>query len=101
MPLGRFNRARWKAAWESLFSEHDLVHNKRKTIRIQVSEEQDGGFAVVDVDTLWRSKTTGGEQHWMGRSCKVYTKVNERWFFFYQTGLLEYPRDASRVTPFK
>jgi ketosteroid isomerase-like protein len=94
MPLGRFNRARWKTAWESLFSENELVHNKRKLIRIQVSKEHDGAFAVVDVDTLWRNKATGNEQHWLGRSCKVYTKVNERWFFIYQTGLLEYPCDA-------
>jgi len=90
MPLGRFNRSRWKAAWESLFSEYELVHNKRRTVRIQVSKEQDGAFAVVDVDTLWRNKNTGKEQHWAGRSCKVYTKVNERWFFIHQTGLLEY-----------
>ena len=90
MPLGRFNRSRWKVAWESLFSEYELVHNKRRTVRIQVSKEQDGAFAVVDVDTLWRHKNTGREQHWAGRSCKVYTKVNERWFFIHQTGLLEY-----------
>ena len=90
MPLGRFNRPRWKAAWESLFSEYELVHNKRRTVRIQISKEQDGAFAVVDVDTLWRNKNTGKEQHWAGRSCKVYTKVNERWFFIHQTGLLEY-----------
>ena len=39
MPLGKFNRLRWKAAWESLFSEYELVHNKRRTVRIQVSED--------------------------------------------------------------
>lgn len=92
MPLGRFNRARWKTAWESLFFEYELVHNKRRTIRIQVSDELDGAFAVVDVDTLWHHKETGAEQHWLGRSCKVYTKVNERWFFIHQTGLLQYTR---------
>ena len=92
MPLGRFNRARWKAGWESLFSAYELVHNRRQTIRIQVSKEQDGAFAVVDVDTLWRHKETRAEQRWVGRSCKVYTKVNERWFFIHQTGLLEYTR---------
>ena len=79
-----------RPAWEALFSEYELVHNKRRTIRIQVSEEQDGAFAVVDVDTLWRHRSTGKEQHWVGRSCKIYTKVNERWFFIHQTGLLEY-----------
>lgn len=90
MPLGRFNRARWKAAWESLFSEYELVHNERRTVRIQVSEQLDGAFAVVDVDTLWRHKETGAEQHWLGRSCKVYTKVGNRWLFIHQTGLLHY-----------
>ncbi len=90
MPLGRFNRARWKAGWESLFSDYELVHNRRSTIRVEVSKEQDGAFAVVDVDTLWRHKSTRQEQHWAGRSCKVYTKVNERWLFIFQTGLLEY-----------
>lgn len=97
MPLGRFNRARWKASWESLFSEYGLVHNKRRTVRIEVSKEQDGAFAVVDVDTLWRHKITGEGQHWAGRSCKVYTKVNERWFFIHQTGLLEYAQRS--LTP--
>jgi ketosteroid isomerase-like protein len=90
MPLGRFNRARWKAGWELLFAEYVLVHNKRSTVRIQVSNEQDGAFAVVDVDTLWRNRLTGKEQHWKGRACKVYTKVNERWYFIHQTGLLQY-----------
>jgi ketosteroid isomerase-like protein len=92
MPLGRFNRARWKAAWELLFSEYRLVHDRRLIVRIQVSNEQDGAFAVVDVDTLWCHKQTGQVQHWLGRACKVYTKVNERWFFIHQTGLLEYTR---------
>ena len=90
MPLGRFHRARWRDAWESLFAEYELVHNRRRTVRVQVSYERDGAFAVVDVDTLWRHKTTGKEQHWVGRSCKVCTKVNEQWFFIHQTGLLEY-----------
>jgi ketosteroid isomerase-like protein len=92
MPLGRFNRERWKTGWESMFSVYELVHNKRQTVRIQVSTEQDGAFAVVDVDTLWHHKKSRAEQHWIGRACKIYTKVGDRWFFIHQTGLLEYTR---------
>ena len=94
MPLGRFNRERWKKQWEELFHTHDLVHNRRHTVRIVVSEERDGGFAVVDVDTLWRHRDTGKEFHWKGRACKGYTLVNGRWLFIMQTGLLEYGSDA-------
>jgi len=90
MPLGRFDRERWRSSWKALFETHDLVHNKRETLRIVVSEQDDGAFAVVDVDTLWRNRTTEQLLHWKGRACKVYTKVRERWFFLFQTGLLEY-----------
>jgi ketosteroid isomerase-like protein len=90
MPLGRFDRERWRSSWKALFETHDLVHNKRETLRIAVSEQDDGAFAVVDVDTLWRNRTTKQVFHWKGRACKVYTKVRERWFFLFQTGLLEY-----------
>ena len=58
-PLGRFDRERWKRGWEELFRDHELVHNRRGTVRIVVSEEGDGGFAVVDVDTLWRRRDDG------------------------------------------
>jgi len=53
MPLGRFDRERWKHSWQELFDTHDLVHNNRKIRRIAVSGQGDGAFAVVDVDTLW------------------------------------------------
>jgi ketosteroid isomerase-like protein len=90
MPMGRFDRERWRGSWQALFDTHDLVHNKRETLRIAISEQADGAFAVVDVDTLWRNRTTGESFHWKGRACKVYTKVGERWLFLFQTGLLEY-----------
>jgi ketosteroid isomerase-like protein len=89
-PLGRYDRARWKAGWEELFRTHDLVHNRRRTVRIVTSEQDDGGFAVVDVDTLWRERQTGREFHWKGRACKGYTRVGDRWFLILHTGLLEY-----------
>jgi ketosteroid isomerase-like protein len=89
-PLGRYDRERWKAQWEGLFRTHDLVHNRRKTVNIMVSEQGDGAFAVVDVDTLWRNRNTGEAFHWKGRACKGYTKVHDRWFLIFHTGLLDY-----------
>ena len=89
-PQGRYDRERWKAGWESLFRSHELVHNVRRTVRIVVSAEGDGAFAVVDVDTLWRDRATGEPFHWNGRACKGYTKVEGRWLLIFHTGLLDY-----------
>lgn len=91
-PLGRYNRERWKAGWEDLFRTHELVHNIRRTVRIAVSDEGDGAFAVVDVDTLWRSRSDGGLFHWKGRACKGYTRVGGRWLLIFHTGLLDHGR---------
>ena len=91
-PLGRFDRKRWKQGWEELFRDHELVHNRRTIVRIAVSEEGDGGFAVVDVDTLWRRRDTGEDFPWKGRACKGYTKVGTRWLLILHTGLLDYDR---------
>jgi ketosteroid isomerase-like protein len=89
-PQGRFDRERWKAGWEELFGTHELVHNERRTVRIEVSEEGDGAFAVVDVDTLWRRRADGLPFHWKGRAAKGYTKVGERWLLVFHTALLDY-----------
>ena len=56
---GRYDRTRWRDGWQELFDTHTLVHNHRRTLRIEVSAEGDGAFAVVDVDTLWRHNETG------------------------------------------
>jgi ketosteroid isomerase-like protein len=90
IPQGRFDRERWKAGWASLFRGYELVHNKRQTVRVAVSAEADGGFAVVDVDTLWRHRADASLFHWKGRACKGYSKVNDRWFLIFHTGLLQY-----------
>ena len=90
MPMGRFNRERWKESWEDLFASHELVHNRRRTVKIVVTPEEDGAFAVVDVDTLWKNRETSQSSHWRGRACKIYTKTSERWYFLFQTGLLNY-----------
>lgn len=88
-PLGRFHRERWKAGWQDLFDTHTLVHNRRAIVRIMVSEQGDGAFAVVDVDTLWRRRD-GRDFHWFGRACKGYAKVGAEWKLILHTGLLDY-----------
>ena len=89
--LGRFNRERWRKNWQDIFDSHELVHNRRDTVKIEVSREQDAAFAVVDIDTLWRHKETKEDFHWKGRVCKVYTKMpSGEWKFIFQTGALDY-----------
>jgi ketosteroid isomerase-like protein len=87
--LGRFDRERWRCAWQELFERHRLVHNRREIVRIVVSDEGDGAFAVVDVDTLWEDGD-GRPFHWKGRACKVYTRVGSEWKLIAHTGLLDY-----------
>lgn len=89
-PQGRYDRERWRRGWQELFDAHDLIHNRRQTVRIAVSEQGDGAFAVVDVDTLWRHRETGRDFHWRGRSCKGYTLVGGEWKLIFHTGLLDY-----------
>lgn len=87
---GRFDAARWRDRWQELFDTHVLVRNERAIRRIVVAPEGDGAFAVVDIDTLWRHRHTAVEQHWKGRTCKIYTQVGTRWKMIAQTGVLEY-----------
>jgi ketosteroid isomerase-like protein len=88
-PMGRFERERWREGWQKLFDSHRLVRNKRITVKIVVSEQGDGAFAVVDIDTLWRD-SSGKDFHWIGRACKGYTKVGREWKLIMHTGLLNY-----------
>jgi ketosteroid isomerase-like protein len=97
LPYGKFDRERWKRSWQELFDTYRLVHNRRKTLRVVVSAQGDGAFAVVDVDTLWEHRTSHEPFHWKGRACKVYTKVGARWLFLFQTGLLEYSHGSNTV----
>jgi len=93
--LGRFDRFRWRKNWQELFDSHDLIHNRRNTVKIEVSAEQDAAFAVVDIDTLWRHKETQRDSHWKGRVCKMYTKMpTGEWKFIFQTGALDYSKIA-------
>ena len=86
---GRYDYDRWGRNCQGLFDTHGLVHNRREIKKIVVTPEGDGAFAVVDVDTLWRDGG-GQEQHWKGRACKVYSKVNGEWKMTMHTGLLDY-----------
>lgn len=86
---GRYDYERWRQSWQQLFDTHTLVHNQRTIRRIEVAAQGDGAFAVVDVDTLWRRKD-GVLNHWLGRACKVYTRVRGEWKMIAQTGLLDY-----------
>jgi hypothetical protein len=45
--MGRFDRERWRKNWQDLFDTHDLIHNRRDTVKIEISDEQDAAFAVV------------------------------------------------------
>jgi ketosteroid isomerase-like protein len=86
---GRYDYERWSRNWQQLFDTHELVHNRREIRKVVVTPEEDGAFAVVDVDTLWRDPE-GREQHWKGRACKVYSKVSGAWKMTMHTGLLDY-----------
>jgi len=90
LALGRYDRTRWKSVWQELFETHELVHNNRKTVRVAVSAQGDGAFAVVDVDTLWRNRKSGALFPWKGRACKGYTKLPSGWKLIFHTGLLDY-----------
>jgi ketosteroid isomerase-like protein len=89
MPWGRFEADRWRAGWQELFDSHELIHNVRTTRKIVISAEGDGAFAVVDIDTLWRDRR-GNDFHWLGRTCKIYSKVADGWKMISQVGALEY-----------
>ena len=87
--MGRYNEKRWRIIWQELFDSHSLVHNKREIQKITITDEKDGAFAIVDVDTLWRDMEKK-DFHWKGRACKVYTKLNTEWKLITHTGLLDY-----------
>jgi ketosteroid isomerase-like protein len=90
MFLGRFDRTRWMASWQSLFDNAKLVRNDRKLVKVIVSQEGDGALAVVDIDTLWKNND-GTEDNWKGRVGKVYSKLaSGEWKMTMHTGVLDY-----------
>lgn len=87
--MGKFNTSRWASIWQDLFDNYRLVHNIRKIKKIELSNECDGAFAVVDIDTLWINQNKE-LIHWKGRTCKIYTKTTSSWKLIMQTGVLKY-----------
>jgi ketosteroid isomerase-like protein len=89
---GKFDAKRWGNAWQGLFETHELVHNIRSIKKIEVSKENDGAFAVVDIDTLWKDRTSGKEMNWKGRTCKTYALTTDGWKMTHQVGVLDYSK---------
>ena len=87
--LGKFDKVRWSKGWQDLFDNFRLAHNKRVIKKIVISDEKDGAFAVVDIDTLWIDNEQN-KNHWKGRVCKVYSKTGNEWKMTMHTGVLEY-----------
>ena len=98
LELGRYDRDRWGENWRTLFDTHELVHNRRETCRVAVDEGGTGGFAVVDIDTLWRNEDTGEHFHWEGRTTKLYAEVDGEWLMTAQWGALQFDADGTPVT---
>lgn len=88
--MGKFNYERWKENYKTLFSTHTLLKNERRIIKIEASNEKDGAFAVVDIDTVWKNMKTGELMVWKGRTCKTYTRTANEWKMIAQTGVLDY-----------
>jgi len=88
--LGRFNYRRWKEFYTMFFEKYRLAHNRREIEKITVSDQHDAAVVVVDIDTLWIDKKTGDENHWKGRTCKVYSLVGSEWKMTMHTGVLQY-----------
>ena len=90
LPWGRFDYHRWYGYFQNFFDKYDLMHNHRSIEKIVLSKQEDGAFAVVDVDTLWKSGA-GDELHWYGRACKIYTTLGKgQWKMISQMGILDY-----------
>jgi ketosteroid isomerase-like protein len=89
MILGKFDKERWSKGWQELFASSRLARNVRQIKKIVISNERDGAFAVVDIDTLWIDKDNN-QNHWYGRVCKVYSKTGNDWKMTMHTGVLEY-----------
>ncbi len=88
--LGKFNKDKWSKGWLDLFEHYRLANNVREIKKIVISNDKDGAFAVVDIDTLWIGKDNNNTIHWKGRVCKVYSKIEDDWKMIMHTGVLEY-----------
>lgn len=89
LPQGKFDYDRYDKIYTEWFSKFDVIKNQRTTAQIKVSKQGDGAFAVVDIDTLWRSKD-GEESHWFGRTGKTYVKTADGWKMINQVGVFNF-----------
>jgi hypothetical protein len=87
---GRFEYSRWLQFYDDFFSKFKLIHNHRKLIRADLSQERDAALAVLDIDTLWYNPETGESSHWLGRVSKTYVKMQDEWKLIAHTGVLDY-----------
>lgn len=98
LELGRYDRQRWGENWQKLFDTYELGHNRRETRKIAVDDGGTGGFAVVDIDTLWLHRQSGDKFHWDGRTTKLYALVEEGWKMTAQWGALKFDDEGNPVT---
>ncbi len=89
MPQGKFDHDKYLKIYSDWFSKFEIVKNERITRKITMTTENDGAFAVVDIDTLWRSKD-GEESHWFGRTGKTYVKTSNGWKMINQVGVFNF-----------
>ena len=87
--MGKINKEKWSKGWQDLFDNYHLVHNIKEIKKIVISDENNGAFAVFDIDTLWIDKDNNKNQ-WKGRVCKVYSRIDNQWKMTMHTGVLEY-----------
>jgi hypothetical protein len=97
--LGRFDAERGRRAYGDLFDAYELVHSRRRIVTLQVSDANDGAFAVVDIGALWRHRVPDEEMRWQGRVCKVYALVGGEWKLTQHTGALDPLPRASTLAP--
>ncbi len=84
-PQGKFEYNKYLKIYSDWFAKFELIKNERIVKKITMTKENDGAFAIVDIDTLWRSKS-GEESHWLGRTGKTYVKTINGWKMINQVG---------------
>lgn len=89
-PDGRFDEARWGKTFGDFFAGHSLIRCEKQVVKTAATPGQDGGFAVVDIDILWRERDTGEEQRWLGRLCKTYVETQRGVQMIAQVGPLDF-----------
>jgi ketosteroid isomerase-like protein len=75
------------------------MSDDRNIVEIVVSTEEDGAFAVMDIDSMWRDTETNQEIRWKGRVCKFYTRMADgEWKVIFQTESFDYGSSEQNPT---